>query len=1073
MDVSKGSQFRGRIKKRIVHIFILIAVLCLALGHAAAKYSSSYQSQSRVITSDAFYFSTDLTGDSRMMSDENAGKNNSGSAGENLAGNYQFQPVQEETWHLYGGAEHEIRIELRNYYDSLRITQASIAYQAEIQTTGPDEDPEKSNTEETNQDLASLALIGKENQGADHAVSFLSGVLGAEAWQTNGSEKEESESDEIKSYGMEAEALTLYVKSHETVPYADGTTVKVMIKSISPYEKTIELNFVLHFTETELNYEIKDSVGSPYAELIIKNSIPEEAAGGSKVQPWLIWPKELIINRTNALTYTYSSSNSSFTQQTIESTDQRSHYKMQISKPLEVSESRSIYFFKKNTAQDYTQKWISVEPGDDGSYTIKVGDEQGTISEQKGIQEGTSDGSRLDVQSELPVQEVLLSPGKLYAGADEDRPVRITDQSSFTAQFTTIYVSGSDSGENGIKVSLKTKFNEIYLWDQQTSTAFTITETDSGIELLSVVKENVPQAVDDYVITKDNNTYQVKRNKNPEESESDLSGENDGQVEEEIGDKPAEEESAEKGSTETRAPGEENGDGSMSETEFQEEIQAVSEMETITEEEYVHNLKEAAHVQSDFTIPAGTVMTLIAQIDTNSAESANYAASANSSESVSSEITYWYYYCIKDTSEIMLSDFKQMNSAGTQEKGYDLYTASGGRIANNTNNQVTEKLIFLFDFENVQEDTACWWNGNSHEGNQNIAEGRLQLTHNSIVNNMEMEIMNGKEGSYPKTSESFQIKKDTEKVSAISISKTDLNQGVYVHDTYAFHIGLDLEQENGNSNIRFTDTRYMNCKYAVKLELVDHSSDTGTAGGNADEENTKAVVTRPFPEGTVFVCDNEILTVSENNSAVIIPFTQGNTDTGLNAGVSGDFDLEISTVLDPFHNGEDGTVTLQASLYVSQDTDYYNGLKISTSFVSFPVQADPEYDLYIGEDDGEGGEINDGNSRILEKGQTLSLGILLSAFGSVEDVSGTSETYGENALSVTAYRFDREQQNYSRIEWNSLFDQESGDINSDNLKDGRNTVKWQQSISENAQAGIYRLEFCYHDKTEYRDLIVR
>lgn len=347
--MSRWNRFGRKIKRKMIYIFILIAVLCLTFIYAAAKYMSPYRSQSRAIASDAFYFSADLIGDSRMTADEGAGKSSLSNTAENPEGGYQFQPVQEKTWHLYGGTEHNIRMELRNYYDSLRITQDQIAYQAEIQTAGPD------NPEESDQDLASLASIGEENQGTVNDVSFLSGVLGAEASQKG-----------------ESKELTLHIESHEKVKYADGTTVKAVIKSTSPYEKTIELNFVLHFTETDLSYEVKDSVGNPYAELIIKNSIPGGAEDGNKVQPWLIWPKELIIDSTNALTYTCSSGNSSFTQQNIESTDQGSRCKMQVSEPLEVSESRSICFFKENTAQNYTQKLISVEPGADGTYTITI-----------------------------------------------------------------------------------------------------------------------------------------------------------------------------------------------------------------------------------------------------------------------------------------------------------------------------------------------------------------------------------------------------------------------------------------------------------------------------------------------------------------------------------------------------------------------------------------------------------------------------------------------------------------------------------------------------------------------------
>lgn len=52
--------------RKILSIWIVFSVICFFVSSVSAKYQSSYQAELRVVTSDSFYFSFDLTGDSKM-----------------------------------------------------------------------------------------------------------------------------------------------------------------------------------------------------------------------------------------------------------------------------------------------------------------------------------------------------------------------------------------------------------------------------------------------------------------------------------------------------------------------------------------------------------------------------------------------------------------------------------------------------------------------------------------------------------------------------------------------------------------------------------------------------------------------------------------------------------------------------------------------------------------------------------------------------------------------------------------------------------------------------------------------
>lgn len=249
-------------------IFVLAVILILIVTVVVmAKYLRSFESVSGIMTSDKFYFTTDLTGDSTMVD----------SSGENPGNGYIYEDVQEGTWNLYGGGAHEITFELRNYYDDLRITQGQISYTVSVEAKAPTDESESSSIPE-------LATVSDNSTGP--AGTKISGTLG-----------------KAETKEKAAQKITLSIKEEQEVPYKDGTEVIVTIQSTSPYEKVMELHFLLYQVDTYLSYEIQDSVGSPYAELILMANSVGTGPTDSSVQPYLTWSKDLSIDNTNGLTF--------------------------------------------------------------------------------------------------------------------------------------------------------------------------------------------------------------------------------------------------------------------------------------------------------------------------------------------------------------------------------------------------------------------------------------------------------------------------------------------------------------------------------------------------------------------------------------------------------------------------------------------------------------------------------------------------------------------------------------------------------------------------------------------------
>lgn len=302
---------------------VLVLVTCCLLGGLFAKYARKSETDPGQIISEHFYFTADIMGDTKMVA-----------ADGDSSDSYAFgEKSTEGTWYLYGGSQHTLDIKVQNYYDELRITDKNTAFKTEVSVTDGE-----GNTVEKNYGLKLIKTGTTETVDENSSVELTGGKKNSSDFQ-------------------------LVIPSNSEWNYGENITVTVKISSTAPYRKTLTLNFVLYAKEAALRYQVKDSVGSPYAELIIMTNL--ETSTGENVQPYITWSATLSIDNTNKLTFHYS--NGTFTQQTG-MTDRN----MQISEALKTGESESIYFFKSNPSENHTTGETIVNPSADGKYTISL-----------------------------------------------------------------------------------------------------------------------------------------------------------------------------------------------------------------------------------------------------------------------------------------------------------------------------------------------------------------------------------------------------------------------------------------------------------------------------------------------------------------------------------------------------------------------------------------------------------------------------------------------------------------------------------------------------------------------------
>lgn len=435
-------------------------------------------------------------------------------------------------------------------------------------------------------------------------------------------------------------------------------------------------------------------------------------------------------------------------------------------------------------------------------------------------------------------------------------------------------------------------------------------------------------------------------------------------------------------------------------------------------EGYPHNLQCESTETSSFKFPKGTVITMVAKMD-------EYDA------------TYWYYYCTEDKSEIRLSDFVKMNDSASGGANYSFSAASGGKLTDQSSNRVKENLSFVFDFSNVPEDASEWWPDCTDD--IKTIEGRLQLKHETTIGSYaNVDIMDyvsertdasaGEDAvtyvrAHPAISNRYEISEEATGIEKFTVGLSDGKEEHYTRDTYGIQVEI-AEDPN------YINTRFDEREYAVMLELVDNT-------------DSAYPTTKPFPEGTVFLYNGQKQVAGQDNRSVIIPVK-----------TPGTHQIQIETGLEAF---DKGNITIKASLYSSSVANYYNELKADqyTATVAFVTTENPEYALSVN------ANAEDANAEMkaheIEKGAELSLKIKGRKGGQI-DPNGIA--------SVKVYQYENGE--YALKAWSDLFAETEESISL-----AEDEVIWNPKISKTADAGTYRLEFTYQNKTEYWDLIVR
>jgi hypothetical protein len=341
-------------KKSNKKIFALLAfaVLAVALaGGLIARYVRTFRGSDRQAVAEDFYFIAELLGDDKM---EPVG---SGSGEET----YAFPEEQSDEWYLYGPAGHEITIKLSNYSDNYRITKKDITYQAEVEIEAPSGTaPESLNTWKNRISLTKTESIGGAGASAGSGDATVS--------STGTSSGTLTLSGNMDGSTKSQDTLSLTIPDCNSnsggTDIPDGTKVTLILTSKSPYEKTIKLAFILCREKEEVKYQVVDSVGRRYAELIL---MTDKAIEKDKLT--LQWSKNLSIDNTDPLTYTYNQKSGKFTPSAgIEDR------KMAISQTLKEDQSESIYFFKSDTNLDYSTNGTVTVNSADGTYTISITD---------------------------------------------------------------------------------------------------------------------------------------------------------------------------------------------------------------------------------------------------------------------------------------------------------------------------------------------------------------------------------------------------------------------------------------------------------------------------------------------------------------------------------------------------------------------------------------------------------------------------------------------------------------------------------------------------------------------------
>ena len=157
---------------------------------------------------------------------------------------------------------------------------------------------------------------------------------------------------------------------------------------------------------------------------------------------------------------------------------------------------------------------------------------------------------------------------------------------------------------------------------------------------------------------------------------------------------------------------------------------------------------------------------------------------------------------------------------------------------------------------------------------------------------------------------------------------------------------------------------------------------------------------------------------------------------------------------------------LTAKLYSTSADGYYNSLPINhtadQNTAEFTVVADPAYALSVKETSDTNSDTS-GRKRV--KNHLVTQGDSLNFIVTAKKENAAAGDSDSTSVEVQLYQYEKTGKSYKKADLDQVL--------VFGVAPGAGTdQEWSPTISANAEAGTYRLEFRYHDKVEYWDFLV-
>jgi hypothetical protein len=347
---NKAVEGKRHSRRRLICLLVGLALVIALVSLVAARYVTRRTGAYQAVQSTEFYFSTNLNSDPMMARcDED----------DETLFSYPDQ-ILTQTWDVYGGGDHVISLQVCNYLDELRVTQEEIPYTINVRAEKPTDQSGTAYEEVSVGDW--LEIYPDTSEQATNPNRYRSkarSANGSDVYILPGGDQEGIQylhrwNLDIRESSPVQRAST---DASHVLAYLEGYRVIVTLQSISPYQETIELIFVLHTKEPTLSYRVEDQ--ETYYELTIMAEYDTD-----QMDLVVHWPYEtqeagstqavqgVRIDNTNPLTFVTEPGNGSTNLRqmelipVIDSSGAQIGYEMTLSRSLKAGESVSIYFFK-------------------------------------------------------------------------------------------------------------------------------------------------------------------------------------------------------------------------------------------------------------------------------------------------------------------------------------------------------------------------------------------------------------------------------------------------------------------------------------------------------------------------------------------------------------------------------------------------------------------------------------------------------------------------------------------------------------------------------------------------------